>query len=289
MLEFLHKVLHIFMHSLIETLKMAPLLFLAYLLMEWLEKSEGSRMANAFKKGKKSGPFFSALIGLIPQCGFSGAVASMYAAGTATAGTLLAVLLSTSDEMLPILISSGMAATSIVIILMTKLFVGMLCGFTVDFFIRKNNAETTEDIHDFCEREHCSCKDGIFLSAIKHTLKILVIIFIVSVLLHFSIELMPEQTLKSILNFPIISQIAASVIGLLPSCAVSVLLTNLYVEGALGIGPMLCGLLTNGGIGLLVLFRVNKSRKNSLFITSILLLSGLIFGTVFGFVFEGIL
>ncbi len=287
--EFFHELGHILWHPALETLKMAPILFLAYLLMEWLEAAEGSKISNAFKKAKRTGPLFGALMGLIPQCGFSGAVAGMYAAGTVTAGTLLAVMLSTSDEMLPVLISAQISVTLILLILALKLVIGVICGFAADFIIRRKNAEREEDIHGFCEREHCSCKDGIFLSALKHALKILLIIYIVSVLLHFAVGLIPEETLKAVLNFPVLSQLAASLIGLIPSCAVSVTLTNLYVEGALGLAPLLCGLLTNGGVGLLVLFRQNKDRKNTLFITALLFASGLIFGSLAGFIFEGIL
>lgn len=289
MQEFLHEAVHILLHPFTETIKMAPILFLAYLFMEWLEQKEGSKIAESFNKAKKSGPLFGALAGIIPQCGFSGAIAGMYAAGTVTAGTLLAVMLSTSDEMLPVLVSARLTATSIILILALKFVIGLVCGFITDIIIRKKNAEQTEDIHSFCEREHCSCKDGIFLSALKHTLKILVIIFIVSVALHLLVELIPEETVKTVLNFPVISQIAASLIGLIPSCAVSVTLTNLYVSGALGFTSLLCGLLTNGGVGLLVLYRVNKSRKNSLFITALLFVSGLVFGSIFGLIFEGVL
>ena len=289
MQEILHELEHVLLHPLIETAKMLPILFLAYLFMEWLEVAEGSKMAKAFNKAKKSGPLFGSLMGLIPQCGFSGAIAGMYAAGTVTAGTLVAVILATSDEMLPILITKNVPVITILVILGLKLLIGIISGFAIDFLIRKNNAERKEDIHGFCEREHCSCKDGIFVSALKHTLKIAVIIYIVSALLHFAVDLIPDETLKAVLNFPVVSQIAASLIGLIPSCAVSVTLTELYVNGALGFGSMLCGLLTNGGVGLLVLFRQNKNRKNSLFITALLLISGLIFGSLAGLVFEGIL
>ena len=213
----------------------------------------------------------------------------MYAAGTVTAGTLLAVMLSTSDEMLPVLVSARMSVWSIVLILALKLAIGIFCGFASDIIIRKKNAEQEEDIHGFCEREHCSCKDGILISALKHTLKILVIIFIVSVLLHIAVDLIPEETLKAVLNFPVLSQIIAALVGLIPSCAVSVTLTNLYVSGALGFSSLLVGLLTNGGVGLLVLYRVNESRKNSIFITALLFVSGLVFGSIFGFLFEGVL
>ena len=289
MQEFLHEVAHTLLHPFTETLKMAPILFLAYLFMEWLEQKEGSKIAENIKKIKKGGPLFGSLAGIIPQCGFSGAIAGMYAAGTVTAGTLLAVMLSTSDEMLPVLVSARLSVGSIALILGLKFLIGIICGFVSDFIIRKKNAEQEEDIHAFCEREHCSCKDGIFVSALKHTAKILGIIFIVSVLLHIAVALIPEETLKAVLNFPVLSQIVAALIGLIPSCAVSVTLTNLYVSGALGFSSLLVGLLTNGGVGLLVLFRVNESRKNSLFITALLFASGLIFGNVFGLLFEGIL
>lgn len=289
MQEFLHEAVHILLHPFTETLKMAPILFLAYLFMEWLEQKEGSKLAENIKKIKKGGPLFGALAGIIPQCGFSGAIAGMYAAGTVTAGTLLAVMLSTSDEMLPVLVSARMSVWSIVLILALKLAIGIFCGFASDIIIRKKNAEQEEDIHGFCEREHCSCKDGIFISALKHTLKILGIIFIVSVLLHIAVDLIPEETLKAVLNFPVLSQIIAALVGLIPSCAVSVTLTNLYVSGALGFSSLLVGLLTNGGVGLLVLYRVNESRKNSIFITALLFVSGLVFGSIFGFLFEGVL
>ena len=289
MQEFLHEAVHTLFHPFIETLKMAHILFLAYLFMEWLEQKEGSKIAENMKKLKKSGPLLGALAGIIPQCGFSGAIAGMYAAGTVTAGTLIAVMLSTSDEMLPMLISARLPILSIVLILALKLVIGIICGFGADIIIRKKNAEQETDIHEFCEREHCSCKDGILLSAVKHTVKILGIIFVVSVLLHVAVDLIPAESLKAALNFPVISQLVAALIGLIPSCAVSVALTNLYISGALGFSSLLVGLLTNGGVGLLVLFRQNGSRKNSFFITALLFISGLVFGSLFGILFEGIL
>ena len=184
MQEILHELEHILLHPLIETAKMLPILFLAYLFMEWLEAAEGSKMAKAFNKAKKSGPLFGSLMGLIPQCGFSGAIAGMYAAGTVTAGTLLAVMLSTSDEMLPVLVSARLSVWNILMILALKFVIAVICGFASDIIIRKKNAEQEEDIHAFCEREHCSCKDGIFISALKHTVKILGIIFIVLFVLN---------------------------------------------------------------------------------------------------------
>ncbi len=283
-----HEILHALEHSLIETAKMAPIIFLAYLFMEWLEHTSSARLGNAVHKVKGAGPFIGSALGLIPQCGFSGAIAGMYAAGTVTMGTLLAVLLATSDEMLVIMLpelgKGRITLWLLIFILVFKFVIGALVGFIADFILRKRHAEREEDIHGFCERENCSCSDGVWLSAVKHTLKILLIIFVVSVLLHIAVELIPEEALKSALNFPVLSELAAALVGLVPSCAVSVTLTSLYVEGALGLGPLLCGLLTNGGVGLLVLYRVNKSKKDSLIITAVVFAAGLIFGSLAGLI-----
>ncbi len=283
-MELFHTFLHSLEHPLIETLKMSPIIFLAYLLMEWLEHNESDKLKNTIKNSKRFGPLWASVLGLLPQCGFSGAVAGMYATGTVTLGALLAVILSTSDEMLPVMLGAGISATIIITLLLFKLIVGCIVGFTADFILRRKNKTEEEHIHDFCEQEGCSCKDGIWLSALKHTLKVLVVIYIVSVVLDFAINLVPSETLTAVLNFPVISQITASLIGLIPNCAVSVTLVQLYTSSALGISPLICGLLTNGGVGLLVLYRVNKNLKNNLLITLIIFLSGLVFGSVAGFI-----
>ncbi len=285
-----HELLHALEHSLIETAKMAPIIFLAYLFMEWLEHTSSARLSGAVHKVKGAGPLIGSALGLIPQCGFSGAIAGMYAAGTVTMGTLLAVLLSTSDEMLVIMLpelgKGRITPLLLIFVLVYKLFIGAAVGFTADFILKKRHAQKEEDIHGFCERENCSCSDGVWISAIKHALKILLIIFIVSVALHLLVELVPESIIKSALNFPVLSEVGAALVGLIPSCAVSVTLTQLYVEGALGIGPLLCGLLTNGGVGLLVLYRVNKSKKDSLIITLTVFAAGLVFGSISGLIIK---
>ena len=287
--EILHLVWHSLLHSGKEALLMTPVLFLAYLFMEWLEHNEGSRISGLLNRSKKIGPLLGSLLGLIPQCGFSGAIAGMFAAGTVTAGTLIAVTLATSDEMLPIMlpavINGELEAWILPFILTFKFLVGMVVGFGVDFILRRRHKEQEEHIHEFCEQEHCSCSDGVLKSAIKHTLKVLLIIFAVSVVLHILLELIPEENLTAILNFPVLSQLAASLLGLIPSCAVSVIFTELYTEGTLGIAPLLCGLLTNGGVGLLVLYRVNRNIKSNLLITLTVFLSGLIAGSLVGLFF----
>ncbi len=279
-MNILDALLHSLEHPLVETLKMTPILFLAYLLMEWLEHHESSKLMGLVNKSRRVGPLLGSALGLIPQCGFSGAIAGMYAAGTVTAGTLLAVILATSDEMLPLMLGARLSAGLIAAVLVLKFLVGTITGFAADLFLKKRHKENSEHIHEFCRQENCSCKDGVWLSALKHTLKILLIIYIVSVVLHFVLELVPEEVIKNALNFPFLSQIAAGLVGLIPSCAVSVTLTQLYIEGTLGIAPLMCGLLTNGGVGLLVLYRVNKNRRDNLYITLTIFVAGVIFGSL---------
>ena len=283
------KILHALVHCLIETAKMAPIIFLAYLFMEWLEHTNSTKLTNKIHKARSAGPLIGSALGLIQQCGFSGAIAGMYAAGTVTMGALLAVILATSDEMLVIMLpdlGGRITPLLLIFILVYKFVVGIAVGFVADFILKKRHAQREEDIHGFCERENCSCKDGVWLSAVKHTIKVLLIVYIVSVVLHILIELVPEDAIKTVLNFPVLSEIGAALAGLIPSCAVSVTLTQLYVEGALGIGPLLCGLLTNGGVGLLVLYRVNKRPKDNLIITLILFISGLLFGSLAGVIMQ---
>ena len=282
-------IIHSVLHSITDTLKMLPILFLAYLLMEALEHYEGGRLSSFMRKSRRLGPLMASAIALVPQCGFSGGVASLYAAGTVTTGTLIAVILATSDEMLPILLSSNISIKIIIFILVFKLIIGTLFGFTADFILKAKNAQRKEAIHEFCEREHCKCKDGVFLSALKHTLKIAIIIFVSIFLLNILFELINPETLKTILNIPVISQLFASLIGLIPSCSVSVLLTNLYAGGALGISPLLCGLLTNGGVGLLVLYKANPNKKDNLLITVTIFVIGFVAGSLSGLIFNNIL
>ena len=281
-MDFLDLFLHSLEHPLLETVKMSPILFLAYLFMEWLEHKEGDKLTRFVNKSKNLGPLWGSVLGLMPQCGFSGAVAGMYTTGTVTAGTLIAVILATSDEMLPIMLGSKVSVFVIVYILALKFIIGTIAGFVTDFIIRKRHNKSETHIHEFCELENCSCKDGIWLSALKHTLKILIIIYIVSVLLHLVIGLVPGSVLETLLNFPVISQIVAALIGLVPNCAVSVTLTQLYINGSLGFSPLICGLLTNGGVGLLVLYRTNRDFKDNLIITLTVFSCGLIFGSIAG-------
>lgn len=275
--------------SLVDTGKILPILFLTYLLMEYLEHHAGGKAARLLQRARGAGPFFGALLGLVPQCGFSGAAASFYAGGAITAGTLLAVFLATSDEMLPILISAQVSGKTVLTILGVKLVCGVLVGFLVDFFLRLRHVGRHREIHEFCEREHCSCDGGILRSALRHTVKIILLIFAVTVLLNLVFLYLPKERIATVWSIPVLGELLAAIVGLLPNCAASVMITDLYLSGVMGPGPMLAGLLVNAGVGLLVLFRVNRNRRENLAIGGTLLLSGVILGTICGLLFTGIL
>lgn len=275
--------------SLLDTAKLLPILFLTYVLMEYLEHHAGGKLNRLLYKSRKAGPFFGALLGLVPQCGFSGAAASFYAGGAVTAGTLVAVFLATSDEMLPILISAQVPLKTVGVILGLKFFSGVLVGFLVDGFLRLRHVNRERDIHDFCRQEHCDCEGGIFRSALRHTVKIVLLIFCVTALLNLVFLYLPRERIAAFWNIPVAGELLASLLGLFPNCAASVMITDLYVEGVMGPGPMLAGLLVNAGVGLLVLFRVSKNKRENFAIVGTLLLSGVVLGLVFGVLFSGIL
>ncbi|MBR2715693.1 MAG: arsenic efflux protein [Ruminococcus sp.] len=276
----------IILETVIDALKMTPILYLAYLLMEYLELKAGEKLNRTVAKVGYAGPAIGSLIGAIPQCGFSGAVAGFFSAHIVTLGTMLAVFLSTSDEMLPILLSSDVEPKVIFKILLFKILGAAIFGFIVDITFRvlkKSRVTSGDHIHDFCEQEQCDCHENIFLSALKHTIKVLILIIIVSFALNCIFEFFGNDFFSGVfMTTPFVAEIISGLVGLIPNCSVSVLITNLFVEDAITPGAMLSGLMTNAGVGLLVLFRLNKNLKENIFITTILLLGGVILGFICG-------
>lgn len=270
--------------SLIDTVKLIPFLLITYIIMEFIEHKTSHKTKDAIKKSGHFGPLIGGILGVIPQCGFSAAASSLYSARIITLGTLIAVFLSTSDEMLPILISEAVDVRIILSILGIKLVIAVIVGFIIDLFFRKK-FETSEDepeIKDLCEHEHCHCEHGIFKSALKHTINITLYIFIISLLLNIIIYFIGENNLAHILNStPIIGPIIASLVGLIPNCASSVIITQLYLSKVLNFATMIAGLLVNTGVGLLILFRTNKDLKENIKITVLLFAIGVIFGIIF--------
>jgi len=269
------------MDTLLDSVKLLPFLFLTYLCMELLEHRAGDRLLEKISAVDKAGPFVGAVFGIVPQCGFSAAASSLFAGRVITVGTLLAIYLSTSDEMLPILLSSAVPVTTILKLLGVKMLIAMLSGFLIEVCLHKvlHRAEDDMDIHTVCEEEHCHCEDGVFVSACKHTLRIFVYIIIISLVLNALIHLVGEDTLASVFsNQPLLGQMIAALVGLIPNCASSVVITSLYVDGMIGAGMMMAGLLANAGVGLLVLFRLNRNSRQNLMIVCLLYVLAVIWG-----------
>ena len=268
--------------TLIDTLKLIPFLFLAYLAMEYLEHRTGEKTQRLIRRAGRSGPILGGLLGIVPQCGFSAAASNLYAGRVISLGTLLAIYLSTSDEMLPILISEQAPVELILRILLAKAGIGMAAGLMVDLVMRKKRSEE-HHIHNICEQEHCHCEKGVFRSALSHTGQIALFILLVTFLLNLILHFVGEDALANlILNRPLLGPVLAGVVGLIPNCAGSVAITQLYLEGAMGLGAAMAGLLTGSGVGLLVLFRVNHEKKENLKILGLLYVIGVLAGIVIG-------
>lgn len=279
-----HMIADIIVEAGIDTWKLVPFLFLTYVLMEWLEHRTGSRTQAAIRRAGKAGPFFGGVIGVFPQCGFSAAASNLYSGGLITAGTLVAVFLSTSDEMLPIFISEAVPMGTILKVLATKMMIGVICGFALDFLYHGilRREIRYRNIHTMCESEHCKCEEGILPSALRHTMQISVFIFLITLLLEAALEGFGEEALTGlVLDQPVLGELIAGLVGLIPNCASSVVITQLYLEQVIGAGPMMAGLLTNAGVGVLVLCRMNRKRvRQNLGIISYVYLAGVAWGIV---------
>lgn len=287
----------IFYHAMLDGLKdglwSIPVLFIAYLLMELLERSR--RLNEGLLRGfsRKAGPALGGLLGVVPQCGISGAAATLFSTGSITVGTMLAVFFATSDEMLPIMLSSltepnGMALKDIGLILLGKALLGVALGYLADLILGRW-FRNQKDIHSFCEREHCACDEEeghVLVSALKHTLKIAVMLIVVNIALNLLFSFIGVERLSgSILSKPVLGELIVGLFGLIPNCSVSVVITESYLSGLLGLGGLFSGLLANGGIGLLVLLRTNRSIKENAVIITVLyalsVLSGIAIGLLF--------
>ena len=271
--------LDIILETLIDTLKLMPFLFVAFLIMEYIEHTFKNTSKNKLNKAGKFGPIIGSILGAVPQCGFSVMATNLYATRIISLGTLISIYLSTSDEMLPILISEGTSFSIILKILFIKIIIGMLAGFVIDFILRKK--EKRLEIKDFCDEEHCDCDHGLFKSTIKHTLNITLFIFVFSFILHVALHYLGEEKLGIVLlKDSIFSPFLSSLLGLIPNCASSVVITELYLNGAISFASCIAGLLTGSGVALALLFKVNKNIKENLSIITTLYLIGSISGLI---------
>ncbi len=273
--DFWHLLGHSLLHTLEDTLKVVPFLFLTYLLMEFLEHKANGAPERWLRGSGKVGPLVGGALGVLPQCGFSAAATGFYTGRMITTGTLIAVYLSTSDEMLPILISSGAPVPTVLKLLGTKLVIGIAAGFAIDgvtrLVCRGKKCEQEPQIEELCERENCDCGDRFVLSALKHTAYITVFLLLFTFVLNLGIEAVGEENIQSVvLGRPVLGSVLAALVGLIPNCASSVALTSLFVDGVISSGALLSGLMVNAGVGLAILFRNNRPLKDSFRIVGIL-------------------
>ena len=331
-------ILDALLDAVLDTAKLIPFLFITYMGMEYLEHKAEKHTTGMLEKAGHFGPLIGAAVGILPQCGFSAAASSLFAGGVISVGTLIAVFLSTSDEMLPIFISEGVHPATMLRILATKAILGLISGFLLDVFMRhgRHTKAPEKHIHDLCMHEHCDCDDdeeeeelhteaahtheanaddhahrhvaeehhshehapahahaghhhhhhpkgfmGIAMPALHHTVQITGFIFFITLIITLLVEGIGAEALGHFLSGkPIVGVFLAGVVGLIPNCAASVSITQLYLMGILNAGQMMAGLLVGAGVGLLVLFRTNDHPNENLRITIMLYGLGVFWGLV---------
>ena len=282
-----HAFEHAISHTFEESLKLLPFLLITYIIMEAIEDKIGEHAQGFVQTSGKFGPIIGGILGAFPQCGFSAAAASLYAGHVITRGTLIAIFLSTSDEMLPIMISQKVPMQMIFSVLGMKVVIGILGGFLVDILLHivRKQPRHHVDIHHMCDHDHCHCEEGsVIKSAIRHTIHIFLFILVITFAFNFVVEIVGKESLsRFILNQPLLGSVLSGIVGLLPNCAASVVITQLYLDGAMSLGAMMSGLLVGAGVGLVVLFKTNDSMRENLELTGMLYVIGVVSGNLIDF------
>ncbi|MCI5703372.1 MAG: arsenic efflux protein [Erysipelotrichaceae bacterium] len=273
----------IIIDTLVDSLKLLPFLFVAFFIIELIEHKLDKKNKDLIAKNTKFGPTIGALLGLVPQCGFSVMATNLYVTRIISLGTLIAIYLSTSDEMIPILLADGSSFKTIALILSIKFIIGMLSGYFIDLFLRKQK-KPKED-YEICENENCHCEKSLLVSSLIHTLKILVFLIIITFILNVLFEYVGNDALTNIfMKNSIFGPFLTSLIGLIPNCGSSIIISKLYLEGMISLGATISGLLTGSGVALLVLFRTNKNLKENLLILMLVYLIGALSGIIIGLI-----
>lgn len=281
----LELILHTFIHTMADTLKTLPFLFLAYLLIEFIEHKNSNALESFLSKMGKFGFLGGAILGSIPQCGFSVASANLYAGKVIRASTLIAVFIATSDEAIPVLLANPGGYSLVFKLLITKVIIAIIAGIIIEILsvktLRKDKSKSYDDIHEeVCT--HCGCEEhGILYASVRHTLNIFAFLVLISFALNFVIELIGEENLAALMfSDSVFQPVIAAIIGIIPNCASSVLLTELLLSGAISFGSAVSGLCVGAGVGFLVLFRVNKHAKENLAILCTVFIIGIISGII---------
>ena len=269
----------VLLDAILDSLKTLPFLFGAFILMEAAEKHYGKHMDAILKKSKWGGPMAGSLLGCIPQCGFSVIASNLYAGGLITLGTLLAVYLSTSDESIILLLADSSRGSDILKLMLTKVIIGILAGYVTDLiFFKQRQGRNMEQICSDC---HCEEENGILKPALHHTIHLFSWLLVLTLILNVVMELTGAEQLSAwLLGNTVFQPVLAALIGLIPNCAASVILTQLYLSGAISFASVVAGLCTGAGAGLLVLFKMNKDKRENLKILSLLYVIGVLAGMI---------
>ena len=276
--------MEIVIETCLDSIKMLPFLFFAFLLIEFLEYYSGGMSGKLLKKVGKAGPVVGAVLGCVPQCGFSVLAANLYAGGILSAGTLIAVFTATSDEAVLILMANPGRAGEIIWLLAVKVVIAVAAGYFVDGVMQKYIVRTEKNVHIKTRETVRSSKMEVVREAIGHTFRIFIYLFVFNLILNFAIELLGIQKLSEILlGNTVFQPIIAAIIGLIPNCAASVILTQLYLSGAISFASVVSGLCTGAGVGLIVLFKMNSDQKENFRILQTLVAIASVAGMFFQF------
>lgn len=289
-------IVDVIVDSVLDTLELVPLLFVTYLAMEAIEHSASSRVRAVVERSGAAGPVIGALLGALPQCGFSAMAATLFAGRVVSAGTLVAVVLSTSDEMVPVFLAHQEPLGRLLAIMGIKVLAGLAVGLIVDAVLRARHraGDGHIHIHELCEREHCHCDDehdhehgsrpwAIVRSALVHTAQVTLFILLLTFAFGLVIEFVGQDALAQLLaNHPVRATFLAALVGLIPNCGASVAICELFLDGVLATGPMLAGLLASGGVGLLVLWRTNANARQNAMVTLLVYLVAVVTGLLVG-------
>lgn len=265
--------------AVIDTLKTLPFLFIAFLLIEFLEHRAQDKIRNLFTRVGTAGPAVGTVLGCIPQCGFSVMSANLYSSGIITLGTLIAVFLATSDEAIILLATAHNGGFEIFRLLVAKIIIALFFGYLIYFIEKKNHKNHHHHSHDLCEHDHCGCEENgkILRPALIHTSKVFGFLLLFTVIIDLAVLFIGTNSFSRILlSDSVFQPLLSALIGFIPNCASSVLLTQLYIEGTLTFGSLIAGLCTNAGAGLLILFRDKSKFRENLKILGILYICAVI-------------
>ena len=276
--------MHFLEHAFFDSLKIVPFIFTIYLVIEYFEHKNNTWLSHRLMKSKKCGAIYGALLGSIPQCGFSVIAADLFSRRSVTMGTLIAIFVATSDEAVPIILSTPENAHLILKVIGIKVVIAIAAGLLIDALVKSKDptAHCTEGSHHEHFHGNCeNCDDGILKSAAKHTLKIFAFIFLATLILTFMIESVGEEKLAGyLLKDTVFQPFIAALIGLIPNCAASVILTKSFLSGAISFGSLIAGLSSGAGVGILVLVKRNKNVKENIFIIGALYFIGALSGII---------